>query len=370
MVLVGGRGGRCRRVGAAQPRQRPVAGRRPGRPGVRQALALSNALVNEETGVRGYVLTGRQDFLQPYQDGQQQEAQAVAALRQLQTGDLASAERVPGRRAAGRDPVARPSTPSRRSTQRQAARHRPRQDAVRPGPGRADAPSRRSWPRPARPAGPCSTKPPTTWSWSASSSPSRCWADRAAGRCWPTSAWSGRCRSWSREVRLVADGQFQRKVSGTGPREIVSLGADVDLDAAAHRRRAGHAPAVHDELTRSNARAGAVRLRRLARPAGAAAQGGQLLPAAAAPLRRPAGRAGRPVHRLRRRRRQADAGADQRPAGVLPGRPDRPGTGAVVDCDAVRGAGAAPTWPTRSRRPARAIEAGDAAVGAWPSRRC
>jgi len=61
-------------------------------PASRQALALSNALVDEETGIRGYVLTGRQDFLQPYQDGQRQEAQAVGALRVLQTGDLASAE--------------------------------------------------------------------------------------------------------------------------------------------------------------------------------------------------------------------------------------------------------------------------------------
>ena len=55
-------------------------------------------------------------------------------------------------------------------------------------------------------------------------------------------------------------------------------------------------------------RARAVRLRRLPRPPGAAAQGRQLLPAAPAPLRGPARRAGRPVHRLRRRRRQAHAG--------------------------------------------------------------
>ena len=69
----------------------------------------------------------------------------------------------------------------------------------------------------------------------------------------------------------------------------------------------------------------AVRLRRLARPAGAAAQGRQLLPAARAALRRPARRAGRPVHRVRGRRRQAHAAADQRPARLLPGRPhDQP----------------------------------------------
>ena len=93
-------------------------------------------------------------------------------------------------------------------------------------------------------------------------------------------------------------------------------------------------------------RAGAVRLRRLARPAGAAAQGGQLLPAAAAPLRGPARRAGRPVHRVRRRRRQADAAAHQRPAGVLPGRPDHAPASRRSTCDAVAG-----RRPAASSRP-------------------
>ena len=67
----------------------------------------------------------------------------------------------------------------------------------------------------------------------------------------------------------------------------------------------------------------AVRLRRVARPAGAAAQGRLLLPAAAAPVRGATRRARRPVHRLRRRRRAAHAAADQRPARLLPRRPAR-----------------------------------------------
>jgi CHASE3 domain sensor protein len=37
-------------------------------PSVRAALQLESALVNEETGVRGYVLTREQPFLQPYHD--------------------------------------------------------------------------------------------------------------------------------------------------------------------------------------------------------------------------------------------------------------------------------------------------------------
>ena len=67
-------------------------------------------------------------------------------------------------------------------------------------------------------------------------------------------------------------------------------------------------------------RTGAVRLRRLARPAGAAAQGRVVLPASREALRRPTRRARDRVHRFRRRRRQANAGAHQRPAHLLPGR--------------------------------------------------
>jgi len=44
---------------------------------------LSRSLLDQETGVRGYVLTGKEDFLGPYVDGQQQESIAVASLMRL-----------------------------------------------------------------------------------------------------------------------------------------------------------------------------------------------------------------------------------------------------------------------------------------------
>src|SRR5581483_1210384 len=72
----------------------------------------------------------------------------------------------------------------------------------------------------------------------------------------------------------------------------------------------------------------AVRLRRLARPAGAAARDRQLPAAVRAPLRRPDRRARRQVHPLRGGRRQAHAAPDQRPARLLPDRPRRPAAGA------------------------------------------
>jgi signal transduction histidine kinase len=49
-------------------------------PALTASLELSNALINQETGVRGYALTGQSAFLGPYTTG---KAQAADALRQL-----------------------------------------------------------------------------------------------------------------------------------------------------------------------------------------------------------------------------------------------------------------------------------------------
>ncbi|MCU1685276.1 MAG: histidine kinase [Amycolatopsis sp.] len=48
-----------------------------------QANTLSTALVNQETGARGYLISGQNDFLEPYTTGRQQQDQAVASLRRL-----------------------------------------------------------------------------------------------------------------------------------------------------------------------------------------------------------------------------------------------------------------------------------------------
>jgi signal transduction histidine kinase len=47
------------------------------------ALRLSNALINEETGLRGYALTADEDFLDPYRDGRIEEQTAARELREL-----------------------------------------------------------------------------------------------------------------------------------------------------------------------------------------------------------------------------------------------------------------------------------------------
>ncbi|VVJ16056.1 Phytochrome [Amycolatopsis camponoti] len=47
------------------------------------ATQLSTALLNQETGIRGYQLGRQPDFLTPYTDGRQAEGDAVSQLRQL-----------------------------------------------------------------------------------------------------------------------------------------------------------------------------------------------------------------------------------------------------------------------------------------------
>jgi signal transduction histidine kinase len=50
-------------------------------PALQASLRLENGLINQETGIRGFLLTGEQDFLQPFYSGHQAERQAYAALR-------------------------------------------------------------------------------------------------------------------------------------------------------------------------------------------------------------------------------------------------------------------------------------------------
>jgi signal transduction histidine kinase len=51
-------------------------------PALRATLELENALVNEETGVRGYAIANEQSFLSPYRSGLADEARAYATLRE------------------------------------------------------------------------------------------------------------------------------------------------------------------------------------------------------------------------------------------------------------------------------------------------
>ena len=54
-------------------------------PAALEARALDNALLNQETGLRGYALSAKQDFLAPYTSGLAAQNAAIAALRGLVT---------------------------------------------------------------------------------------------------------------------------------------------------------------------------------------------------------------------------------------------------------------------------------------------
>jgi signal transduction histidine kinase len=63
-------------------------------PAVLAQLQLNTALVNQESGLRGFVLTGREQFLDPYREGRIAEAKQYAELTRLLKGDdLATARR-------------------------------------------------------------------------------------------------------------------------------------------------------------------------------------------------------------------------------------------------------------------------------------
>jgi CHASE3 domain sensor protein len=49
-------------------------------PALNSALALENAFVNQETGIRGFALTGEEQFLEPYRAGLAAEQRAYAEL--------------------------------------------------------------------------------------------------------------------------------------------------------------------------------------------------------------------------------------------------------------------------------------------------
>lgn len=56
-------------------------------PALIESIRLEEALVNQETGIRGYGMSGRRDFLDPYAEGVSDEKAAIKRLRPLLHGD-------------------------------------------------------------------------------------------------------------------------------------------------------------------------------------------------------------------------------------------------------------------------------------------
>ncbi|MER6466910.1 ATP-binding protein [Streptomyces sp. NPDC001228] len=80
-------------------------------PSLTNSVRLETALVNQESGVRGYGLTGQEEFLQPYRQGLADEKTAVDRLRQLLAGnprDRADLETVLDRARTWQERIATP----------------------------------------------------------------------------------------------------------------------------------------------------------------------------------------------------------------------------------------------------------------------
>ena len=265
---------------------------------------LRAGLVDQESGVRGYALAGDPRFLEPYERGQGATADAAARLAQL-LGDSPLADEVrtvDELTETWRVEIAEPSIAATQQGTGIAATDefqiagRQRFDAIRAAVDDVDD--------------------------ALSSERAEHVDDLDAAARNATVAMAlqalglvlsgvlivvalngvvvGPIRRLGRDARRVAEGELDHPVRGERSPDLVALGEDVDamrrrildevdqLNAALVRPRSpGRRPGAVERRPR------AVRLRRLPRPAGAAAEGLELLPAAAEALRRPARRAGR-----------------------------------------------------------------------------
>lgn len=80
-------------------------------PALIASVRMESALVNQETGIRGYGMTGKRAFLKPYQDGLAQQRAAAATLAGLAEGDAqatADLARVRERAEQWQSAIARP----------------------------------------------------------------------------------------------------------------------------------------------------------------------------------------------------------------------------------------------------------------------
>ena len=297
------------------------------------ASQLLTSLVDQETGLRGYALTGDKNFLAPYRQGLLDEEHARAELERLiRPGDPARLDllSVDAAITAWRGQYASLRTDGPPGTGIDDTIEFGRQlfDRVRLTNADLDAAltdqqgsAQAAADRDRRVVAVVLALMALTFVVAVVAAPACAEQIGAPTAAAPRRAGAGggprRAHDLDRDGRLArpARDRRRRRVHASGARGRAGGGGAAAASPGAPGRRA--------RAIERGPRA--VRLRRVPRPPGTAAQGRQLLPAARAAVRGPARRTRRRVHRVRRRRRETDAAAHQRPAHVQPRGAHQPG---------------------------------------------
>ena len=273
-----------------------------------EGTELQTVLVDQETGVRGYLLTDNRQFLEPYASGvvaERRQYELIEGLLRDRPDLVKGLHEIRDAAAAWRKEYAEPLIADKQAGKEiSAVAGGERQARLRPGPHPAGRPERpavqgagRRPDRAGRGAQPAQLGvhrdadllPDLRRRHRRAAPPGRRPAAGRAARGRPARG-RGRLQPPASPAHGPADmREVARDVEAMRTRIVAALEASREheamLSSQPPTRRAGGGAAP---LQR---RAGAVRLRRLPRPAGAAAQGRLVLPAAAAALRRPARRA-------------------------------------------------------------------------------
>jgi len=203
-------------------------------PALLNAQALSAALVNQETGVRGFVATRNRDFLAPYLQGRHEEDVALATLRRLSTAEsrpelTTDLDAIVGRIEAWRADYAEPTIAGVTASGLAGVKVDP---AV--GKARFDA-VRAAFERQQIGLAEARTNARDSLDSAANTLLALCIAIGAGllVLLFTTGIWVHRIvtipvERLAGEVRIVAAGQFERQVNGQGPREFVELGTGID----------------------------------------------------------------------------------------------------------------------------------------------
>nr|WP_285750884.1 sensor histidine kinase [Lentzea sp. NBRC 105346] len=223
-------------------------------PASRHAQDLSRTLLDQETGVRGFALTGEQDFLQPYLDGQKQQTAAEAGVRSLVGDPNGSLDRIEALAEQWRAEYAEPVIAQVRAT----------------GPGLAQAGDQdRAKAIFDQIRGQLTALQQNL---SRDAQQARADLDDAANTALLLSIAMGTLlvlliaavavvlyrivvtplAQLADEVREVASGDFHREIDAHGPREVVMLGEDVDAMRARIVQELSKLDEYSAELRRSN----------------------------------------------------------------------------------------------------------------------